>query len=258
MSTNMTDTQRQLLRAIITTPEDDVARLAYADYIEEHGDEKRAEFIRLQIKISQSLRSASGDEWNALWRRERELLFAREPRGINNGILWLPFRPLTAHMKAESDCSVAVGLRTKNTLDSEMRYTRGFITRITCSAADWLAHADKLVWYPEMTDVGKAYCYRCGGTKSHLKAGCHDYNREYETCRVCKEDGKARIPRPMPDSAQPIERATLTSWPNISVPGIDAEDWACMCLDVAAEILCKELSTRYKGVDFEIMPRPLA
>jgi uncharacterized protein (TIGR02996 family) len=45
-----TDTDRDgLLRAILADPESDLHRLSYADFLEEHGDQKRAEFIRQQI-----------------------------------------------------------------------------------------------------------------------------------------------------------------------------------------------------------------
>jgi uncharacterized protein (TIGR02996 family) len=37
------------LRAICENPEDDTVRLVYADWLQENGDEDRAEFIRLQI-----------------------------------------------------------------------------------------------------------------------------------------------------------------------------------------------------------------
>jgi uncharacterized protein (TIGR02996 family) len=37
-----------LLAAILANPDDDMPRLAYADWLEENGDEDRAEFIRLQ------------------------------------------------------------------------------------------------------------------------------------------------------------------------------------------------------------------
>jgi uncharacterized protein (TIGR02996 family) len=39
------------LRAICANPEDDTARLAYADWLDENGDADRAEFIRLQISL---------------------------------------------------------------------------------------------------------------------------------------------------------------------------------------------------------------
>jgi uncharacterized protein (TIGR02996 family) len=39
-----------LLQAVLAAPEDDTPRLVYADWLEEHGDDARAEFIRVQIE----------------------------------------------------------------------------------------------------------------------------------------------------------------------------------------------------------------
>jgi len=47
----MTD-RRDFLAAIIDRPDDDLPRLVYADYLEESGDEERAEFIRLQCELA--------------------------------------------------------------------------------------------------------------------------------------------------------------------------------------------------------------
>jgi uncharacterized protein (TIGR02996 family) len=47
----MTDADR-FLATIIATPDDDVPRLVFADWLEEHGDADRAEFIRLQCAIA--------------------------------------------------------------------------------------------------------------------------------------------------------------------------------------------------------------
>src|SRR5829696_7436743 len=45
-------TEREaLLRAIIENPEDDAPRLVFADWLDEHGEPDRAEFIRLQIEL---------------------------------------------------------------------------------------------------------------------------------------------------------------------------------------------------------------
>jgi uncharacterized protein (TIGR02996 family) len=41
-----------LLAAIAADPADDTVRLAYADYLEENGDELRAEFVRLQVELA--------------------------------------------------------------------------------------------------------------------------------------------------------------------------------------------------------------
>lgn len=43
-----------LLRAILDDPGSDVARLAYADRLEETGEGERAEFIRVQVEIARS------------------------------------------------------------------------------------------------------------------------------------------------------------------------------------------------------------
>src|SRR5579872_702669 len=40
-----------LLRAILENPADDSARLVYADWLDEHGQSERAEFIRVQIEL---------------------------------------------------------------------------------------------------------------------------------------------------------------------------------------------------------------
>lgn len=43
-----------LLAAILEHPEEDTPRLVYADWLEENGEGERAEFIRVQVKISKT------------------------------------------------------------------------------------------------------------------------------------------------------------------------------------------------------------
>src|SRR5262245_17786546 len=43
------------LQAIIDDPDDDTPRLIFADWLDEHGDPERAEFIRLQCEIEHLL-----------------------------------------------------------------------------------------------------------------------------------------------------------------------------------------------------------
>jgi uncharacterized protein (TIGR02996 family) len=40
------------LEDIIAHPEDDAPRLIYADWLEEHGQQERAEFIRVQVALA--------------------------------------------------------------------------------------------------------------------------------------------------------------------------------------------------------------
>jgi uncharacterized protein (TIGR02996 family) len=56
-----------LLRAVLAAPDDDLPRLVYADWYEEHGEPERAEFIRTQIELAHSPDAG-------LQAREQELL----------------------------------------------------------------------------------------------------------------------------------------------------------------------------------------
>jgi uncharacterized protein (TIGR02996 family) len=67
-----------LLRAVAAEPEDDAVRLVYADWLDEHGQPERAEFIRVQVERA---RLAEDDDRQAeLAAREKELGDARRFR----------------------------------------------------------------------------------------------------------------------------------------------------------------------------------
>src|SRR5262245_55720746 len=64
------------LQAVLDRPDDDAPRLVYADWLEEHGDPDRAEFIRVQIEQA---RLPQGDRRGpALRKREKGLLKANK------------------------------------------------------------------------------------------------------------------------------------------------------------------------------------
>ncbi len=71
----MTD-RESLLHAIAASPDDDALRLVYADWLEEHGDSARAEFVRVQVKVE-----AQGGKWRcppSLWQRQEALWMANK------------------------------------------------------------------------------------------------------------------------------------------------------------------------------------
>lgn len=83
----MSSDETALLRTILARPDDDAPRLVYAEWLEEHGQEERGEFIRVQCElcrlesdeIERALRTACDDaecghEPCGLRRREAELL----------------------------------------------------------------------------------------------------------------------------------------------------------------------------------------
>jgi uncharacterized protein (TIGR02996 family) len=77
-----TDEQRALWTAIRAHSEEDTPRLVYADWLQEHGDETRAEFIRVQCNLARlpsDLRKARKQR-ALLLKREGELLKAHKKR----------------------------------------------------------------------------------------------------------------------------------------------------------------------------------
>jgi uncharacterized protein (TIGR02996 family) len=65
-----------LLAAIAAHPAEDTPRLAYADWLDEHGRHVRAEFIRIQIEIAQkeTLPRVLQNRYVDVWKRNQELL----------------------------------------------------------------------------------------------------------------------------------------------------------------------------------------
>jgi uncharacterized protein (TIGR02996 family) len=88
------DEARALLKAICASPDEDTPRLVYADWLDEHGDHPRAEFIRVQIELVR----IEGDDPRrpALARRERELWAAH--RAAWTPRLLAPMSHLTAEI----------------------------------------------------------------------------------------------------------------------------------------------------------------
>lgn len=67
-------TKEAFLAEIVENPDDDVPRLVFADWLDDHGESDRAEFIRTQCRLA---RLGEGDPERAdLERRESELLGA--------------------------------------------------------------------------------------------------------------------------------------------------------------------------------------
>jgi uncharacterized protein (TIGR02996 family) len=64
-----------LLAAILDAPDDDAARLVYADWLEEHGEQPRADFIRVQCTLARlDVEDPYGKEHQRLEKRQEALL----------------------------------------------------------------------------------------------------------------------------------------------------------------------------------------
>jgi uncharacterized protein (TIGR02996 family) len=116
------------LAAILADPDDDLPRLVYADWLEEHGDD-RAEFIRVQCELAPlsaegplAVHSPLDPRRDALEGRQKLLL-------TRNGKRWsegLPVRPKGRFYRDEG------------------AWQRGFVAELRLPAGEFLAGADEL------------------------------------------------------------------------------------------------------------------
>src|SRR5262245_60151348 len=108
-------TRVALLAAVVASPGDDEPRLAFADWLEKHGDRDRARFIRLGCQAAQ--REEDDPQRLALEKRLAALLDRHEEE-------WKQEAPPWARSGAA--------------------FRRGFIDSVVLSAALWIKRADKL------------------------------------------------------------------------------------------------------------------
>ena len=103
-----------IFQEILAHPDDDLHRRVYADWLEEYGDDlERAEFIRIQCDLETHLDDSCRKQ---LMKRERELLAAHE-------------RAWAAPLRG---------------IVGSWHYRRGFIERVTMTAANFLSHGKTL------------------------------------------------------------------------------------------------------------------
>ena len=119
----VSDDEAALLRAVCLVPADDLPRLVYADWLDEHDRPERAEFIRLQCEVE-----GVTDEWERrrLAGRAADLLTA-------NREAW--FRELPKWARSWYDPFMA----------SQIEYRRGFAESLIVFASPFLRFGDRLL-----------------------------------------------------------------------------------------------------------------
>lgn len=141
----MTTVGTALLRAVCEAPHDDALRLIFADWLDEHGGEARAEFIRVQCELGRlptvgsackaaptpCHRCADCLRHFALRRRERELL----------AHLCMLFH---AALPWRSRCNVTLEADARSALP-QCVIRRGFVDEIHCSRQAWHEHGPAIV-----------------------------------------------------------------------------------------------------------------
>lgn len=120
-----------LLAAILHAPGDDAPRLIYSDWLDEHGESERAEFIRVQIELARL-----DKEW-----RSRP----GSPNGIDPNGPGATLRRREQELHAGAKFGEWSGF--PDDLDfpgSTWNFTRGFVSSISLTALDFLRHAEAI------------------------------------------------------------------------------------------------------------------
>lgn len=128
------------LRAIVAEPDDDLPRLVFADFLDEHGEPERAEFIRVQCELAPLAgRCERGDGLSSWCMGAPE----RHHPDCRTGRLRQRERKLLARISTEG---LFWSLQQRFGGDGgSWKYVRGFVSRITCSWDDWQQHADAIL-----------------------------------------------------------------------------------------------------------------
>lgn len=85
----MNSEQRALFQSILAHPDDDAPRLIYADWLEEHNDTIRAEFIRVQIGLARD--ECQSPKWRKLVFRARKLYNYRWSKPMHGKVIHCEF-----------------------------------------------------------------------------------------------------------------------------------------------------------------------
>jgi uncharacterized protein (TIGR02996 family) len=197
------------LRAIIDNPGDDAPRLVYADWLEEHGDPARGEFIRLQCELGRILlgTQAAYDRYTAIHRRCGTLLSRHHTRWLQE------LGPLPPNHRMH------------------FRYRRGMVTKVVCPVEDFLTHGHHLF---DVTPVDEFELRGFGPAHAQRLTVC-SWSRRVRRFRYVSLDGEdGRMVRsllaewPFPE-LQTFELRIRDPWRDqwARVPGAIAES-ACL------------------------------
>jgi uncharacterized protein (TIGR02996 family) len=131
-----------LLKAVVASPDDDLPRLVAADWLDEHGEGERAEFIRVQIERAKADRPELAWREAALW---------------NIPILG----PLWAVEACPNIAAIRFGTSVREvdmTGTDRVTFRRGFPFRVSCTAADWLRFGGGVIPRQPVREVSLTRC----------------------------------------------------------------------------------------------------
>ena len=177
---------RPFLAVIRDRPDDDAPRLRFADWLEEHGEWERAEFVRVQVELAGLGPPAIPEpdpgmkkttRYDALRRRERELwrdgigLVIPREAGLVGG--WLESEWPTGTADANLTCIVArgfidsVSLTTRQLIGGQCERCQGQVGRCPHCDGRSVLRVDMSnpgMWCERCWAVTKRSCSDCAGT----------------------------------------------------------------------------------------------
>jgi uncharacterized protein (TIGR02996 family) len=185
-----------LLAAILEHPDDDTPRLIMADYLTDHGEEERGQFIQHMIDAERCPQPKFMRFFDTLESHYREWFpLFMSPK-------WLPANPGNLLAFSPEWIPGHVGqMRPHMPLPWSSVVSRGFVSEITTDWNTWQRYADQLVWHGPMkcnqcNGKGTVVCSRCRGTarlagwhegEGDFPCGC---NRGVLDCYSCKGTGE--------------------------------------------------------------------
>jgi uncharacterized protein (TIGR02996 family) len=142
-----------LLREVLERPADDSPRLILADWLDEHGDEARAEFIRLQVEWARRFRCDCCLPACAECRASQPLRYRASDILDVWAKHWLP-PPFAGLVFGFGKCGEVLFPRVKaETGWVSAVFRRGFVAEARLPCADFLAHAAALFGSQPVTRV---------------------------------------------------------------------------------------------------------
>lgn len=225
-----------IYQSIITQPEEDLHRLAYADRLLERGepgDAEQAEFIQVQIELVklpelvELNRFSTQIEWNSMTPQltQGSRFELTDPanrigilyyRGTNPDVTRLRKRErilldrICCQIKPKwwlDLLEIAPHINLMFSHDVHCTYKcvmeRGFLQSVSCLSSSWLKMADHLTWHPDQ----RMTCSGCDGQGGwYTQYG--DETADWVDCQRCDGGG---VPRSFQPTAQPITHVTFTA-----------------------------------------------
>ncbi len=91
-----------LLAAILAHPDEDTPRLMYADWLQENGEEERAEFIRLQIKPKNDFTDEDDNRLDELLQRNSSMWTVHLPKDSSERWEWHFLRGMPEELRCDA------------------------------------------------------------------------------------------------------------------------------------------------------------